>query len=243
MKTAKKKTTAAAKASWEDSWRKLAEEEGGFYTLMKRRYVWPYEGFIVNAARLLRGGSVSLDWTRILDFGCGMGRHAVFFARSGFRHVSGIDISEEAIQVARAWSRHEGFEIDFRSYDGAKLPYADGSFDLVCCFGTFHHIPPEGQVPVAREVSRVVPSGGHFLWAEDGVRTTRIPPGPRVGPNSYRIDDPGHPEHGLMQHLFTLQACRALFPEFTFRVGATEFLEGEGLDCGTSLWNLCGRKA
>ena len=138
--------------------------------------------------------------------------------------------------------KSEGYEIDYRSYDGTALPYKDEVFDLVCCFGTFHHVPVAQQKRLANQLSRVIAKGGYLLWAENSVRTTRRPGGERVGQHSFVIDDPTDPEHGMVQHLLTIKQCREFFPRLQFTISATEFLEGEGLELGTCLWNLCGRK-
>ena len=239
------KAKASAKGErgkWDVAWKASAGKRDGFRSLTQKRFVWPFEGFIVSTARLVRAGAISLEKTRVLDFGCGHGRHAMFFVKSGFRHVSGVDLSAEAVSVARAWAASEDAPIDYRAYDGKRLPWAKGSFDLATCFSTFHHIPAEQQRAVARELTRVIKKGGKLLWAEHGSRTTRVQPGRRIGPRSIVIEDPGDPEDGIVQHLYTLSEYRALFPDFDFEVGAVENLEGEGLSLCTSIWNLVGTK-
>jgi 2-polyprenyl-3-methyl-5-hydroxy-6-metoxy-1,4-benzoquinol methylase len=235
-------TESTTKRDWDASWAQLSTDEDSFLSLRKRRFIWPYEGFILNTARLVRSGDVSPKTSRVLDFGCGHGRHAMFFAKSGFENVAGVDISQEAVDVAQAWANHEGVTVSFKAYDGVRLPYGDGEFDLVSCFGTFHHLPVSEQSAVAKEVARVVRAGGFFLWSEHSARTTGWAPGRRIGSHSIVIDDDTNPEHGLEQHYFTLTRCQELFPEFDFEIGATERLEGPGLDRCSALWNLRGRK-
>lgn len=235
-------SNSTTKGDWNASWAQLTADGENFLSLEKRRFVWPYEGFILNAARLVRSGDISPAETRVLDFGCGHGRHAMFFAKTGFKRVHGVDISEEAVAVANGWAEHEGVSIDYAAYDGRELPYDDGYFDLVTCFGTFHHLPVSEQGRVAKELSRVIAKGGFFLWSEHSARTTGWAPGKRIASHSIVIDDPTNPEHGLEQHYFVLADCQALFPDFDFEIGVTERLEGPGLDRCSSLWNLRGTK-
>jgi SAM-dependent methyltransferase len=73
---------------------------------------------------------------RILDVGCGPGRHSLEFARRGYE-VVGIDISEEFVRVAQASAREEQLDrVTFSRMDARKLQ-DDGalndSFDLVVC--------------------------------------------------------------------------------------------------------------
>ena len=49
---------------------------------------------------------------RLLDLGCGMGRHAIFFDAKGFK-VTAIDLSEYGVNNLRAWQKKNG--TDFRT--------------------------------------------------------------------------------------------------------------------------------
>lgn len=67
---------------------------------------------------------------RLLDMGCGRGRHAEIFAAAGLE-VTGIDLSETSIAAAQArvpLGRFEVFDI--------RKPYAHGAFDAVVCLFT-----------------------------------------------------------------------------------------------------------
>jgi hypothetical protein len=69
----------------------------------------------------------------ILDVGCGPGRHALEFARRGHR-VTGVDISETFIDVARAAAHKEDLAVDFERFDVRLLPGEwRGGFDAVVC--------------------------------------------------------------------------------------------------------------
>ena len=63
---------------------------------------------------------------RALDFGCGTGRlSAVLAPRADV--VTGVDISEEMVTVAREVSRYSN--VEFLTYDGTRLPFDDATFD------------------------------------------------------------------------------------------------------------------
>lgn len=66
----------------------------------------------------------------ILDVGCGMGREAFALSDMGFS-VTGIDISEEAIEQVTALSRQKGYDALFTHYDGHYIPFEENTFDVV----------------------------------------------------------------------------------------------------------------
>ena len=74
---------------------------------------------------------------RILDIGCGTGRHAIELARRGYR-VTGFDLSEAQLQRARDKAAEAGVVVDFQRRD-ATQPHFQGEFDaaLMFCEGAF----------------------------------------------------------------------------------------------------------
>jgi SAM-dependent methyltransferase len=232
----------SGQSEWNSVWEDVGNQKSDFYSLVEKRYVWPYEGFVLNTSRLLRRGAIDLDTTRVLDFGCGQGRHAIFFSKTGFKNVNGIDLSESAVRLASTWARAENVNVEFASYGGVRMPYEDRHFDLLSCFGTFHHVPYGEQEALATEVDRVIRPGGFFLWSERSFRTSHLPKGERIGYETFRIEDLDNPEHGMIQHLMRLDRCRELFAGFEFDVMSTEMLMGEGFEKTICRWNLCGQK-
>lgn len=74
---------------------------------------------------------------RILDIGCGTGRHAIELAARGYR-VTGIDLSESMLARARENARRRGVGVEFLRGD-AREPRFLKEFDLVTmlCEGGF----------------------------------------------------------------------------------------------------------
>ena len=69
---------------------------------------------------------------RILDVGCGTGANLELLSRFG--RAEGVDVSEEALAFCRA----RGLE-NVRHGAAEKLPYEDGSFDLVTALDVVEH--------------------------------------------------------------------------------------------------------
>jgi len=69
--------------------------------------------------------------SRILDVGCGTGRHAREFARRGYR-VTGVDLSPGMLRVAREKAAAENLQIEFVEADATNF-LLDGMFDYAVC--------------------------------------------------------------------------------------------------------------
>ena len=75
--------------------------------------------------------------TRILDIGCGTGRHSIELAKRGYT-VVGIDLSESLLKRAKEKASEQNLHIVFQKHDARNLPFSQ-EFDLVImlCEGGF----------------------------------------------------------------------------------------------------------
>jgi 2-polyprenyl-3-methyl-5-hydroxy-6-metoxy-1,4-benzoquinol methylase len=75
--------------------------------------------------------------SRILDIGCGTGRHSIELAKRGYR-VTGIDLSESQLKRAKEKVSQQNLSINFEKLDARKLTFLN-EFDLVImlCEGAF----------------------------------------------------------------------------------------------------------
>jgi SAM-dependent methyltransferase len=110
-------------------------------------------------------GAAAIAGWKVLDAGCGMGRHSFHFLRAGAR-VLALDASP-AVEVAAA--NCAGGDAVFVQADLLRLPVAPASFDLVCCLGVLHHI--EDTLGGLRSLVSAARPGGRvlvFLYHEGG---------------------------------------------------------------------------
>ena len=105
--------------------------------------------------------SLRIPGKAILDVGCGGGFLAEEFARDGFR-VTGIDPSAKSVATAHKHAAESGLHIRYEVGRGEKMPFPDGSFDLVACCDVLEHV--DDLEKVIREVSRLLKPGGVLFY-------------------------------------------------------------------------------
>ena len=88
----------------------------------------PWAERLVGATGVRRGD-------RVLDIACATGTVARLVARSlaGTGQVTGVDLDDALLKVARKASSSEGTTIDWRRGNASSLPFSSGSFDVVLC--------------------------------------------------------------------------------------------------------------
>ena len=69
---------------------------------------------------------------KILDVGCGTGRHAINLATKGYNHITAIDLSPGMIGAAREVATGKNVQVDFRLCDARELPF-ENEFDAALC--------------------------------------------------------------------------------------------------------------
>ena len=126
---------------------------------------------------------------RVLDLGCGTGRHAVWLAKAGAA-VTGVDFSEGMLEEAR---RKPGAEsVRFLAHDLCQpLPFEDGAFDRVVSGLVLEHLSELGPFfaearRVLRREGRAVVSAMHPAMFLKGVQARFTDPetGEKVQPGS-----------------------------------------------------------
>jgi ubiquinone/menaquinone biosynthesis C-methylase UbiE len=146
-----------------DAWDKSYESRDNFV-------FYPHEEVIRFVSRFIRkriGLDEFLDVDgggRILDLGCGIGRHVMYCHDMGLE-AYGIDLSDSAIQVAREWAVSKGFsdsERKIQQGDIRRIPWDDEFFRFAVSHGVLDSMSFEIARAACVELARVMSPGGMF---------------------------------------------------------------------------------
>lgn len=130
--------------------------EAGYWFFVSRRDV---------IKRLIRDEARA---SAVLEIGCASGVLIEELKQSGFASISGVDVSEAAIEACHKKGIKEALLID-----GTHLPYPDGRFEVLITSDVLEHIEDDGGA--LREWARVLKPGGkmillvpawQFLWSD-----------------------------------------------------------------------------
>ncbi len=148
-----------------DLWSKIYDEESNPLVAIEERVIW---------SRI--GDAESLKGLRVLDLGCGTGRHLARLVGLG-AEVMGIDFSPEMLQKAKQKLEalamaSEGVSREIAQRAGGvklvehdlheELPFADGAFDLVVSGLVLEHL--QNLDPIFAEAKRVLAPGGRAVF-------------------------------------------------------------------------------
>ncbi len=113
-------------------------------------------------------GAVQIPATiRVLDAGCGTGRLArVIKAGRPASEVIGLDADLRILSIARQKAAQRDLDVKFFEGSIERMPFPDGSFDLVYSVLVLHHLPEEIKAKACREMFRVLRPGGWAIIAD-----------------------------------------------------------------------------
>lgn len=136
-----------------------------FETIFDERYpdlFAPLEGDAEEEVEGIHGFLSLPSGAAVVDLGCGRGRHAVPLARRGYR-VTGVDISDYMIRMARKYADREGVEVEWVQED-MRTFCRRGAFDLVLSlFTSFGYFSDAENQAVLDNIGSSLRKGGTLL--------------------------------------------------------------------------------
>jgi tellurite methyltransferase len=132
---------------------------------------------------------------RVLDLGCGVGRHALLLAEQGFA-VEALDGSPTGLAVLRESAAARGLRLGLRESSADALPFEDGSFDYVLSWNVIYHGTMGDVARRLAEVWRVLKPGGLFQGTMLPTRNANCGIGRLIAPGTFVVDgaeEKGHP--------------------------------------------------
>ena len=127
-----------------------------FYSELRERPLATEDAEFVHQALALGPRS------RLLDLGCGMGRHAVALARHGYR-VTGVDLSEVLLGRARALAQQHKLDVELVRRDMRHIADLGPFAACICLYTVLGYFEDDDNRAVVRAVSQALEPGGLFM--------------------------------------------------------------------------------
>jgi ubiquinone/menaquinone biosynthesis C-methylase UbiE len=163
---------------------------------------------VANFATLLRRKNKRI---RILDLGCGAGRHQVYMAKQGFE-AHGVDISKTGLNLTRERLQKQGSDVYLVKCDMKKLPYMDSCFDAVINLHTIYHQKLHGIEETISEIRRLLKREGHLLVNFLSKRTYSCGKGVAVEESTFGEQEGA--ERGVLHHFTDEREIEHLLKSF-----------------------------
>lgn len=138
---------------------------------------------------------------KILDVGSGTGTMSVLVKQAfPTAQVVGLDGDPQILDIARSKARSLGIEVQFDQGMSFELPYPDHSFDIVLTSMMLHHLTGQDKQQTAREMYRVLRSGGKLFGADFAAPRSAF--GKALRPITRRFERVAENVEGLLPGMF-----------------------------------------
>lgn len=155
---------------------------------------------------------------RILDLGCGAGRHVYFMAQENI-DAYGCDMSREGIRYTKQVLENNNTSANLDVASVEKLPYKNNFFDGIISYGVLYYCKTEKIKMAIEEIYRVLKIGGKALIVVRNTKDYRFKNGIEIEKNTFLIDESdsnkcAFNENGMTMHFFEKDEIKNLFKMF-----------------------------
>jgi ubiquinone/menaquinone biosynthesis C-methylase UbiE len=149
---------------------------------------------------------------RILDLGCGAGRHSILLSKVGFQVVA-LDISGTALETLEASLKNAFIDnVTLVKQEMGELPFIDDYFDGVICTNVLHHGKLVQVKQATKEIHRVMKEGASAFVVALSTADFRRGNGRKLEPNTYVFTE--GEERGIIHHFFPRKELKSCFGKF-----------------------------
>lgn len=167
---------------------------------------------------------------RVLDIGCGLGRHTVYLAARGFE-VTATDNAPAALAACQQSLAEAGLAASLLEVDMSEMPFPDAYFQGIVASHCIHHVDGPALRRTIGLITRKLAAGGLLVWATPSARHWRCGLGREIEPGTW-VDE-NHWEGPIPHHYCTQEELRGLLSAYEIEsLVEHEFREGE-----RSLWH------
>ena len=146
--------------------KKLELMPKGFYPDVEesdplKLYYWPVFGKMYRR-RVELCLNECLGGEKILEIGFGSGV-SFLNLKDSYKEIHGIDLYSHTDEITEKFAEI-GIETTLHQANANAIPYPDDAFDTVLLISILEHLKPEEQVPVFKEIKRVLKKGGQLVY-------------------------------------------------------------------------------
>jgi len=192
----------------------------------------PLPEVVEMADRLEREGR-----RRVLDIGCGLGRHTVYLAARGLE-VTATDVASSAIEQCTSNLEEAGLTATMVEVEMSDFPWPDAHFAGAVASNVIHHTDLATLKAIISSITRVLSDGGYFVWVTPTPRHFACGRGRELEPMTWVGFDTsdGHLPH----HYSTEEEVRELLADYeVLSLDEHEYREGEN---SRWHWRVLARK-
>jgi len=171
---------------------------------------------------------------KVLDLGCGAGRHSILLGKAGFQVVA-LDISETALKILEARLNTASIDnVTLVENEMWDLPFIDDYFDGMICTNVLHHGKLVQIKQATREVHRVMRDGASAFVIALSTADFRRGTGRKLEPNTYVFTE--GEERGIIHHFFPRKDLESCFRKFETVSFEERLIPVEGAETVLIFW-------
>lgn len=179
------------------------------------------------------------NYKKILDLGCGTGRHSLFLAKKGFS-IYATDLSSTGIDVARGKAKSSNLNnIYFKQHDMKSIPFTNSFFDAVICTWTIYHGTSDDIRKTINEICRVLKPNGMVITDFLSISDSTYGSGKETERNTFL--GAKDKEEDVPHHYSTKEELVQLFSgfrELKIRSAASSYVDERGEECVRKYYNV-----
>jgi SAM-dependent methyltransferase len=215
-------------ARWDKYWRDDA--------YVVRNWVEP-DADIVHLSPMMKDRRVQ----KVLDLGCGPGRHVIYLSRQGFE-VYGLDISPAGVERCRKELEQYRLQASVQVADMLSIPYPDAYFDWVLSVQVIYHTTAATLKQAIQHVRSKLTPGGFFYVTFPPLDNIGPDSGQEIEPHTYLKEEDGEL---LLHHYVTPEEIDELMAGFTMlekRLDPRESRDQSGQITRRLRWNVLAQR-
>jgi len=181
---------------------------------------------VINLASILKDRKAK----RILDLGCGAGRHVIYLAEREFESY-GSDISDTGLKLTIKRLESRKLEAEIIKCDMKLIPYTNSYFDAAICVRTIYHQKLKEIQETISEIHRVLKKKGLLLANFHSKRSSKYGKGTKIEEDTFMQEN--GPEKGVLHHFVNENELNELLRNFKIvELDAREKMIGSYLRSG-----------